>query len=158
MLIENDDVVMSFDRPKEAQKWSLVEATIDSGSAVSGLPKSSIEDLSKIQELQGGIQSYTSASEHSCKVLGQMKPVCEFQDGTYGKVAFKVLDPLKKIIISTAQMRRAGYRIVHDDDSYIEYKPTGQRIQMCERRGVYVIKVWMLGVREPPFGGQEHQP
>ena len=70
MLIESDDVVMSFDKPKETEKWSLVEATIDSGSAVSGLPKASIEDLSKIQEMQGGIQSYTSASEHSCKVLG----------------------------------------------------------------------------------------
>ena len=154
MLLEEDgDVVLSFDKPKIAEQWFLVEATVDSGSAVSGLPKGCVEDPSKIQEV-GGIQSYTSASEHSCKVLGRLTPFCHFQDGTQGKVDFRVLDPLKKIIISTSQMRRANYRVVHDDVSYIEYKPTGQKIRMYERRGVYIVLVWMLGVKSPPNGGQ----
>ena len=109
-------------------------------------------------EVHGGIQSYTSASEHSCKVLGRLTPFCSFQDGTQGRVDFRVLDPLKRIIISTSQMRRAGYRMVHDDISYIEHKASGNKIRMYERRGVYVVLVRMLGVKNPPFRGQVSLP
>ena len=137
--------------------WHRVEATIDSGSSVSGVPKACVIDPSGIKVLTEGVMSYKSASEHSCKVVGGIRPDCCFQNGVEGAVDFKVLEPLKKIIISTAKLRKAGYRIVHDDVSYIEHKATGNKIKMYERNGVYVIIMWMKGVCAPSnsvFSGQ----
>ena len=67
------------------------------------------------------------------------------------------MDPLKKVIISTGKLRKAGFKIVHDDISYIEHKASGYRSKMYEKNGVYVIPLWIKGIREPEealFPGQ----
>ena len=82
--------------PDGKESWVITEATLDSGSAVSVLPRGCIFDPPDIKECFGGPQSYNSAFEHSCKLEGYIKPECWFQSGMQGTIAFKVLQPLKK--------------------------------------------------------------
>ncbi len=155
-LLLEEDTVMSL-KPEQPLGWQLVEATLDSGSAVSAIPKDCIADPSQLQAASDGPQSYTSASEHSCRVEGKLQPECRFQSGVQGKVNFKVLNPLKKVIISTSQLRRRGYKIVHDDISFIEDKKTGIQTKVYERNGVYIIPMYIKGIRKPDgssFPGQ----
>ena len=53
------------------------------------------------------------------------------------------MDPLKRALFSTSRMVKSGFRIVHDDVSYMECKRTGVKYKIYERGGVYVIPVWI---------------
>ena len=142
-----EESVCAIDKPqRDSNAWILVEATIDSGSSVSGIPRSMIPKDMEVKPVLDGPISYTSASEHLCKVVGRVTPQCAFQSGQTGKVELKILDPLKKIVLSTAKLQKAGYRIVHDDISFLECKATGVKTKMYLRNGVYVIPLWIKGI------------
>ena len=50
---------------------------------------------------------------------------------------------MKKPLFSTSSLVKAGYRVVHDDVSYIECKTTGTKFKIYERGGVYVMPTWI---------------
>ena len=62
-------------------------------------------------------------------------------------------------LMSVKKICRTNQRVVFDDDgSYIENKATGERIQVAEQDGEYVLDVWVnteMG-KEATFGGQVH--
>ena len=138
--------------------WTCVYATVDSGSAVSAIPKDCIIEPNSIAPCNDGPSSYTSASEHSYKVEGRVAPACWFQSGTTGKVAFKVLDPLKKVIVSVSQMTKAGWQIWLGDNSCMTHEKTGEVIKIYEKNGVSVMPIWIRGIKAPAgFQGQAAQ-
>ena len=52
-----------------------------------------------------------------------------------------------------------GQRVVFDDEgSYVECKNTGERLQVLEEDGEYVLDVWVNteAAKEGTFGGQVH--
>ena len=83
------------------------------GRAVSvGHSHDCIIDPTTIKPSDEGPQSHTSASEHSCKVAGKVRPECWFRSDMQGAVSFKVLNnPSNKVIVSVSQMRKAGYEV-----------------------------------------------
>ena len=104
------------------------------------------------------LSSYTSVSEHSCKAEGRVTPECWFQSGTTGKVAFKVLDPLKKVIVSVSQMKKAGWQLWLGDEPSMTHKTTGESIKIYEKYGVSVMPIWIRWIKAPEgFQGQAAQ-
>ena len=155
---ESFQEVMAVTAEYYSTTWTLVEATVDSGSAVSGIPRGCILDASSIAKCEDGPQSYTSASEHSCKVEGRVSPQCWFQSGTQGKVAFKVLNPLKKVIVSVGQMRKSGFDVWLGDGPYMHHKATDVYTKIYEKGGVFILPIWIRGIKAPEsFPGQVAQ-
>ena len=137
----------------------MIEVIVDSGRAVNGIPASCVFDKTQIEICENGPQSYTSASEHSCKVEGRFGLQCWFQSGAEGRVAFKVLNPLKKVIVSVAQMKKAGFDVWLGDGPYMHHKETNVYTNIYERNGVFVLAIWITGIKAPEgFPGQAGQP
>ena len=65
------------------------------------------------------------------------------QTGDIGLAEFRVLEPLQKGLLSTSRAVKGGFRVVHDDISYMENKKTGAKHRIYERAGVYVLPVWI---------------
>ena len=71
--------------------------TVDSGSAVSGLPEDMAEWVPLLKAI-GEEKPYTSASNHSVKVLGFRQPTFYFEPGLERRVRMTSPEPLKKPI------------------------------------------------------------
>ena len=59
--------------------------------------------------------------------------------------------------MSVKKICKNGQRVVFDDDgSYVENKVTGERLQVLEEDGEYVLDVWVNTAegKETTFGGQ----
>ena len=56
-----------------------------------------------------------SASNHKVRVLVKFVPCVQFQNGVCGRVELKVLEELKKPILSTSRMCKAGYDVNHTE-------------------------------------------
>lgn len=161
---EQPEGISSLDA-MECKAWDgyeEVEVTVDSGSAVSGLP----EDLGQWVPLlkpAGEEKPYASASNHAVKVVGFRQPTFYFEPGLERRVRMTVLSPLKKPIFSTAAMTKAGMKVVHDSEanggSYILDRKSGACIPLYEKGGVYKVRVWIKGM-EPDSGflGQASMP
>ena len=60
-------------------------------------------------------------------------------------------------LMSVKKICRNGQRVVFDDEgSYVENKMTGERIQVLEQDGEYVLDVWVNTeeTKDATFGGQ----
>ena len=64
-------------------------------------------------------------------------------------------------LMSVKKICKNGQKVVFDDEgSYVENKTTGERIQVLEQEGEYVLDVWVntaMG-KEATFGGQVQRP
>ena len=63
-----------------------------------------------------------------------------------GKVVFKVLNPLTKVIVSVGQMRENGYEVVIGKDSCIRHIATDVYTKVYERGGVPIVPIWIKGI------------
>ena len=64
-----------------------------------------------------------------------------------GKVSFKVLNPLKKVILSVGQMRKSGYEVWLGDEPYIRHKAIDVHTKVYERGGVSIVPIWIKGIK-----------
>ena len=150
LLLDSDGDLLSVDKPTwrevaaDKASYELCWFTVDSGSAVSGIP----QDVATSVPLKAadGVQSYTSASKHGVTVLGKKEPQAFFQDNSSGRIELKVLDPLKKPLLSVAKINKS-FRVVLDaldpEGSYLEHKKTGSKIRVYPKQGVFVLPVWL---------------
>ena len=64
-------------------------------------------------------------------------------------------------LMSVKKICKHGQRVIFDDDgSYVENKVTGERLQVLEEDGEYVLDVWVniAEGKEPTFCGQGKCP
>ena len=126
----------------QRREWVRVDFTVDSGSATSCIPAAMV-DVSRVESC-GGVDHYTSASNHKVVVVGQICPLAKFQNNVEGKIKLKVLDGLKKPLLSTSCMIKAGYQISHGlDCSKALDTRTGAEYRIYERSGIYMMPVWL---------------
>ena len=60
-------------------------------------------------------------------------------------------------LMSVKKICKNWQRVVFDDEgSYVEFKTTGEKLQVLEEDGEYVLDVWVNteAVKEGTFGGQ----
>ena len=73
------------------ENWRRIDFTVDSGSAVSGIPKSMLPEGEETRQLHtDGPKTYTSASKHQLQVVGESSPTCAFQNDECGRVELRV--------------------------------------------------------------------
>jgi hypothetical protein len=146
VLLQEDDVLTLQDKSHDPE-WERLDVTVDSGSATSAIPQSVAPEWPLLRS--SGPQAYTSASEHSVKVLGAKKPSVAFQNGLEYPVEFKVLIPLKKALLAVSKMLQSC-RVVFDLEehggSYAEQRKTGAKFKIYERKGVFVLPMWIRRV------------
>ena len=96
-----------------------------------------------VQPCTDGPQRYTLASNNKVEVVGQTAPIMEFQNGVRGRVDLKVLEGLKRPLLSISKMCKARYEISHSSkvSTAIDTK-TGHAFKIYERSGIYVMPVW----------------
>ena len=77
---------------------------------------------------------------------------CGFQAGSDKKLEFLSM-PVNRVLGSVSQMVEAGCRVVFDAEdrggSYVIHRPTGERHRLHQRRGVFVLPLWV----RPPGSG-----
>jgi hypothetical protein len=130
----------SQQRPRE---WTRIDATIDSGSACTCVPFDMVPKGVTIEPCHDGPAAYTSASDHAVVVVGQITPMCKFQNGMIAPVVMKVLKGLKRPLFSVYRMVENGdFELTHRrGNSFATLK--GKRFQIYGRNGVYVMPVWV---------------
>ena len=124
--------------------WKRIDFTVDSGSAVSGIPRSMLPEGEEIRQPHtDGPKTYTSASKHQVQVVGESSPTCAFQNNEGGRVELRVLDPLKKALLSVSKMNRTHIVHLDGDHSWAKNRKTGKVMRIYMRGGVYVLPAWI---------------
>ena len=120
-------------------RWDLI---VDAGASANCLPLRA-GDVFGINAPESPAV-YRSASDHQVHEVGTCFPTVAFQNGTVGKIGFKVLDSLRSPLISVGVMTNKGFKVHMDsDDSWLE-TPDGDRIKIFRRNHVYVVPCWFF--------------
>ena len=83
--------------------------------------------------------------------LGEKKFTAYGEQGQVRAIKAQVCE-VNKALLSVHKMVQAGNRVVFArDGSYAEDETTGERIEMQEKGGMYMMKLW---VRNQAFQGQ----
>ena len=126
-------------------QWTRIDATIDSGSAVTCIPFEMVPEGVKIDPVSDGPANYISASNNKVEVVGQITVPVAFENGVYSKARFKVLKGLKKPLLSAVRLSEVGWDIhisrQNVDKSYAALK--GKRYKVYKRNGVITMPMWI---------------
>ena len=136
------------DKSSDAE-WERLDVTVDTGSAANAIPQTVALEWPLLR--RSGPQAYTSVSEHSVEVLGAKRPSVGFQNGLEHPVEFKVLSPLKKALLAVSRMLKSSRVIFVLEEcggSYAEERKTGARFKEYERKGVFVLPMWIRKSRK----------
>ena len=80
--------------------------------------------------------------------IGEKRFTCVTDEGVIRRITAQVCD-VNKALLSVRKVCEAGNRVVFDgEDSYIEDKSSGQRLQMEDKNGMYMLRMW---VKEADF-------
>ena len=74
--------------------------------------------------------------------LGEKKFVGTSTEGISRRLTAQVCD-VNKALLSVSKVAKSGGRVVFDSDgSYIEDKNTGEKMNLVERNGMYMLSLW----------------
>ena len=102
-------------------------------------------DYRHAESLSG--MSYTGADGSPIPNLGERTVDAVLENGQHTKMNFQVC-PVTKALGSVSKMVKNGHRVVFDDPesgegSFIQDKRTGQRTDLWQENGVFVLDVWV---------------
>ena len=124
-------------------EWEEVELAVDSGAAETVIG----EDMVQSAELRESIASkkgveYEVANGVRIPNLGEKRFVGTSDEGISRRLTAQVCD-VNKGLLSVSKITRGGSRVVFDmDGSYIEDKTTHERMNLAERNGMYMLRLW----------------
>ena len=129
----------------DAGQWELLTITVDSGAGESVSPPDVATSFPIIETKASkeGVY-YISASGDRIYNEGEKRVTCTTQEGHRQSWMFQVAD-VNKVLASVSRMCESGrHKVVFQrGDSFIEDIKSGQRTQLRERNGVYVIEAWV---------------
>ena len=132
------------EKPKQYEMEKL-EVTVDSGAAVSVLPKDACKDYKAeaTQQSKDGVQ-YKTAGGELIRDEGRKTPKVLTGTGQLKQMSFSV-GAVHKPLSAVSDICRKGNRVVFDDDgSYVQNKTTGDWTPIRRKKGVYVMTVWVM--------------
>ncbi len=134
----------------------MSQITIDSGAAVSVIPKGFASEFPVHKDEHTGKRHFRAADGGRIADLGVQKVDVTTSTGDKRVMTFRVAN-VTKPLCAVSQVCAKGNRVIFDSaGSYIEHKATGKRTPLREQNGVYVLDVWLAGERPwqtGPFGG-----
>ena len=83
-----------------------------------------------------GPKTYTSASKDQVQVVGESSPTCAFPSDESGLVELRVLDPLKKALLSVSKMNRTHIVHLDGDQSWAKNRKTGKDMRIYIQFGI----------------------
>ena len=127
-------------------EWEEVEMTIDSGASETVVG----EDMLASVELREGLGSkrgveYEVANGVRIPNLGEKRFLGISDEGVKRHITAQVCE-VNKGLLSVRRMVGAGNRVVFEPTgSYIEDPNTGEYMNLEEKNGMYVLKLWTRG-------------
>ena len=148
-----DLCMVEKDEFAELNSYEYLEATVDSGAAVSVMPVGTCEGY-KVVPSKASLQGvhYRAAGGHRIPDLGTRTITAGHEGGGEARLACSVAE-VKKMLISVAKIIDKGHRVSfgpRQEDCFIENIKDGKRIPVKRKNDVFVIR---LKVR-PPSKGQ----
>ncbi len=154
---QTDQELSSFDKGteyREVNEFEYLEATVDSGAAVSVMPVDTCSDY-KVVPSKASLQGvhYRAAGGHRIPDLGTRTVTVGHEGGGDARLACSVAE-VKKTLLSVAKIVDRGHRVsfgAKQSECYIENTKTGERIPIRRKNDVFVIKLKV----KPPKGYQK---
>ena len=130
-------------------KWEPLTITVDSRAAESVMPEDQCTQYPTM-DTQASLSGmcYLGADGSEIPNVGE-RTVCAFtEDGSAARMRFQVC-PVTKALGSVSRMTQAGNRGAFDsvdapEGSYIECKATGERKDLRQENGVYMLDTWVI--------------
>ena len=129
-----------------SDEWEEFELAVDSGASETVVP----EDLILSAETVDGVASrrgvqYEVANGVKLPNLGEKKFIGTTSEGIQRKLTAQVCN-VNKGLLSVMKVVKAGHRVVFDaDGSYIQDKRSGEYMQLTEKNGLYMLRMWTKG-------------
>ena len=137
---------------EESAEWEEIEMAVDSGATETVVREDMVKSVEtkEGEATRKGVQ-YEVASGELLPNLGEKKFTAYGEQGQVRAIKAQVCE-VNKALLSVHKMVQAGNRVVFArDGSYAEDETTGERIEMQEKGGMYMMKLW---VRNQAFQGQ----
>ena len=129
----------------DSGQWELLTITVDSGAGESVSPPDVATSFPIIETKasQEGVY-YVAATGDRIYNEGEKRVTCTTQEGHRQSWMFQIAE-VNKVLASVSRICESGrHKVVFQKgDSFIEDVKTGQRTQLRERTGVYVIEAWI---------------
>jgi len=138
---------------EEAPEWEVLEMAVDSGASESVV---SDEMLTRVTTVEGdamkkGVQ-YEVADGTLIPNLGEKKFIAVSDNGVARQMRAQVCE-VNKPLLSVHRVVQAGNRVVFAaSGSYVEDEQTGETMELVEKGGVYMLKLW---AKAQGFSGQD---
>ena len=133
------------------EEWQEIELAVDSGATETVVGTEMLTHIatSEGEAFKRGVQ-YEVASGELIDNLGEKNFVGYNEMGEARSMKAQVCD-VNKALLSVKRMVAAGNRVVFEPAcGYIEDVGTGDRMQLKEKGGMYMLKLWV----QKPFQGQ----
>ena len=126
-----------------AEEWTEIEFAVDSGAPETVMS----EDMLMSVETKEGVAAkrgvlYEVANGVRIPNMGEKKFVGYTEEGGGREVVAQICD-VNKALLSVRRMVAAGNRVVFGDENYIESMTTGERVNLVEKDGMYVMRMWV---------------
>ena len=124
-------------------EWEEIELAVDSGASETVVN----DDMLKTIQTQESAASrrgveYEVANGVRIPNLGEKRFTGTSTEGISRKLTAQVCD-VNKALLSVSKMTKNGNRVIFDSDgSYIEDKQTGERMNLTEKNGMYMLNLW----------------
>ena len=128
----------------EEDIWQEIEMAVDSGATETVVGTDMLTHIATTEgdACKRGVQ-YEVASGELIDNLGEKKFTGHSEGGHERGMTAQVCD-VNKALLSVKRMVAAGNRVVFDPNgSYIEDTDTGERMQLKEKSGMYMLKLWV---------------
>ena len=128
----------------EEQEWEEVEMAVDSGATETVVGESMLPGVETKpgDASRRGVQ-YEVANGERIDNLGEKRFTCVGEEGYECNMKAQVCD-VNKALLSVRRLTQAGNKVVFDPKGgYIENMETGERMNMQEKGGMYVLKLWV---------------
>ena len=130
-------------------EWEELEMAVDSRASETVVSEDMVPGVEVVEgEASRKGVKYEVATGVQIPNLGEKNFEAESEEGVGRSITAQVCD-VNKALLSVHRVKKAGNRVVFDDDengndaSYIECKKTGERMRMRESKGMYMLKLWV---------------
>ena len=134
---------------QEADGWTKITATVDSGAAANVLPEQMLPHI-PLEESEGSRMGKHFMAAGGAKIPNLGQKVVKFitEEGHERKIAFQVAK-VNKVLVSVAKITEAGNDVyMNSVNPHIKSRRTGEIIKMRKENSVFVCDFW---VRVPAF-------
>ena len=131
-------------------QWEKIRVQVDSGAFDWVTPRHTATHIPIIEtEASKNGMHYSAANGSDIKAYGEKEVTGLFDEGFGMRAKMQVAD-VKRTLASVMSMNRTGNRVVLDgQNSFVENKKTGKRVQIHVEGNQYVFYIWVKAGYQP---------